>query len=84
MKRSILPAIAALSLIATGAAYASSDAQGIITAMNPARTSITLSNGVTYALPDSARAEGLKVGARVLVFGDNVDQGDVTSVVVIR
>lgn len=80
MRRLIL---AAAALAATaGGALAFSSATGTVATVT--KQSLTLTDGSAFSLPDAAQNAGIKAGDKVVIFGDNVDQGDATSVVVLH
>ena len=76
MKKLIATAVASLAFI--GAAYAAT-VEGVIQAIDPATSTLTLDDGKVYQLPAGTVLEGLKAGAKVKVTVDDTT-GAVTAI----
>ncbi|MCX7888962.1 MAG: DUF1344 domain-containing protein [Rhodobacteraceae bacterium] len=68
MRKFILPAILAVSVGLTGAAFASTTTMGTIKSIDTKAMSVTLDNGQVYLLPPGFKLNTLKVGEKVSVI----------------
>ncbi|WP_172293923.1 DUF1344 domain-containing protein [Pseudoruegeria sp. HB172150] len=81
MRKFLMPAIVAASVVMSGAAFATTTTVGTIKSLDMAKRSLTLENGISYTLPPNFQDPGLKVGERVSVVWDmNEHAHEATSV----
>ena len=66
MKKLLVPAVAALAMVAASLAYAA-DATGNITKIDTATRSVTLADNKVYVLPATVDITKLKVGDKVKI-----------------
>ena len=67
MRKSIVPAIAALVALNVTAAWAWSDVTGVIKSINANTHEITLDDGKTYTVEKNVSLTNLKAGDKVMV-----------------
>jgi hypothetical protein len=67
MRKSVIPAIVALAVLAGSAVAAASTATGTISSLDPTAHKLKLSSGETFMLPASFKTGQYKVGEKVKV-----------------
>ena len=78
--KKLMIAVGAASLLAMSSLAALADeAQGAITAVDPAAMTVTLDDGNTYALPAGVDAASLKVGDKVKIEFTKDNAGKLTA-----
>ncbi len=70
MRRLVLPAIVAASLVAAPFAFAAESATGTVKSFDMKAHTLTLDSGITYQLPAGFKDPGLKKGEAVKVSWD--------------
>ncbi len=83
MNKLLAAVTAAALMLSVGAAYAA-EANGTIKAIDAAKKTVTLEDGVVFALPASVDAAKLKVGEAVKITFETKDKKNMASSVVAK